>query len=203
MSTLVIVRHGQSQWNLENRFTGDVDIDLTALGEQEAHTAGRVLKGMYFDACFTSILKRAIRTLDIILQETGQTNLPIIQDAALNERMYGDLQGLNKAEMVQKFGAEKVDQWRRSYDIAPPNGESLKDTANRVIPFFQRHIAPLLAENKTILIVAHGNSLRALMMYLQHITPENIAHTEIQTGVPKQYILDNELEVVSVTDLHE
>lgn len=197
MSVLVITRHGQSAWNLENRFTGWIDVDITEQGEKEAVNAGQKLKNYHFDCAFTSALKRAQRTLDIILNEVGQQNIPITKDQALNERHYGDLQGANKAETAAKYGEEQVHIWRRSFDIAPPNGESLKNTAERVIPYFDLHIAPLLKEGRNILISAHGNSLRALMMHLEHLTPEQILKIELPTGQPKVYELDKDLNIIS------
>ena len=196
MPKLVIVRHGQSQWNLENRFTGWIDIDLSPAGEAEALKAGNKLKEYKFDEAFTSDLKRASRTLDIILKEIGQTDIPVQHDKALNERMYGDLQGLNKDECRKKFGEEQVKIWRRSYDTPPPNGESLKDTAARVLPYYETKIEPELKKGKDILISAHGNSLRALIMHLEKLTPEQILQTEIPTGAPKEYILDDNLNVI-------
>lgn len=196
MPKLVIVRHGQSQWNLENRFTGWVDIDLSPAGEAEAKRAGEKLKGYKFDEAFTSDLKRAQRTLDIILKETGEENIPVMKDKALNERMYGDLQGLNKDECRVKYGEEQVKTWRRSYDICPPNGESLKTTAERVMPYYHSNIEPELKKGKNVLVSAHGNSLRALIMYLEKLTPEQILQTEVPTGTPKEYILDDDLNVI-------
>lgn len=196
MPDLVIVRHGQSQWNLENRFTGWIDIGLSEKGIEEARKAGEKLKNYRFDIAFTSALVRAQRTLDIILEIIGQTNIPVIKDKALNERMYGDLQGLNKDETRKKFGDEQVRLWRRSYDIAPPNGESLKDTAARVIPFYVEKIVPELKTGKNVLISAHGNSLRALVMHLENLSKEQILETEIPTGIPKVYKLDNSLKII-------
>lgn len=196
MPFLINVRHGQSQWNLENRFTGWIDIDLSEKGVEEAISAGKKLKGYKFDMAFTSALIRAQRTLDIILDITGQKDIPVEKDKALNERMYGDLQGLNKDEMRVKFGAEQVHLWRRSYDVAPPNGESLKDTADRVLPYWHSKIVPELKKGKNILIAAHGNSLRALVMYLEKLSPEEIVKTEIPTGVPKYYNLDKDLNIL-------
>ncbi|MFT3704615.1 MAG: 2,3-bisphosphoglycerate-dependent phosphoglycerate mutase [Agriterribacter sp.] len=196
MSLLVIVRHGQSQWNLENRFTGDVDVPLTDAGRAEAKAAGKKLSNIVFDECFTSTLERAQETLQIILEETHQTQLKTTKNAALNERSYGDLQGLNKTEMGTKYGAEQVAIWRRSYDVQPPGGESLKDTAARVIPYYQQHIEPLLTAEKNVLIVAHGNSLRALMMYLENINPEHIAEINIPTGAPRIYTFSSHLKLV-------
>ena len=196
MVKLVIVRHGQSLWNLENRFTGWTDIDLSPKGIEEAHQAGEKLISYKFSKAYTSVLIRAKRTLDIILKIIGQEDIPIEYDKALNERMYGDLQGLNKDEMREKFGAEQVQLWRRSYDVAPPNGESLKDTASRVLPYYQNKIVPDLKAGKDILISAHGNSLRALVMSLEKLSPEEIVKTEIPTGVPKLYILDDTLNIL-------
>lgn len=196
MPYLIVLRHGQSQWNLENRFTGWVDIDLSEQGIKEAQEAGEKLKGYKFDKAYTSALIRAQRTLDIILNIIGQTDIPIEKDKALNERMYGDLQGLNKDELRQKFGAEQVQIWRRSYDVAPPNGESLKDTAARVIPYWESKIVPDLKAGKNILISAHGNSLRALIMYLEKISEQDIVKTEIPTGHPKYYSLDKDLNIL-------
>lgn len=196
MPNLVIVRHGQSLWNLENRFTGWIDIDLSPKGIEEANQAGEKLVDYKFDEAFTSALTRAQRTLKIILEIIGQENIPIQYDKALNERMYGDLQGLNKDEMRKKFGDEQVRIWRRSYDVAPPGGESLQDTAARVIPYWESKILPELRAGKNILISAHGNSLRALVMYLEKLTKEQILETEIPTGIPKIYVLDKDLNVL-------
>ncbi|QTN40038.1 2,3-bisphosphoglycerate-dependent phosphoglycerate mutase [Cryomorphaceae bacterium] len=194
MAQLVIVRHGQSQWNLENRFTGWVDVDLAPKGIEEAHAAGQKLKDFKFDMAYTSALKRAQRTLDIILGEMG-VELPITRDEALNERMYGDLQGMNKDEARKEFGEEQVHIWRRSYDVPPPGGESLELTAKRVLPYFEAEIVPKLKAGKNIIIAAHGNSLRALVMALEKLTPEQILKTEIPTGAPRLYELDENLEV--------
>ncbi len=197
MQKLVIVRHGQSQWNLENKFTGEVDVPLTELGREEALAAGKKIKGIIFKTAFTSVLIRAQETLQIILKEINQLSIPVIKDKALNERNYGSLQGLNKSEIAAKYGAEQVALWRRSYSVRPPDGESLKDTAARVIPYYKRSIEPLLT-NANVLVVAHGNSLRALMMYLEGITEEKIALVDIPTGVPRVYELDERLKVVGV-----
>lgn len=196
MSVLVIVRHGQSAWNLENRFTGWVDVDITEKGEAEAKAAGDKLRSYNFDLAFTSGLLRAQHTLQIILNEIGQNSIPVVKDEKLNERHYGDLQGANKAETAEKYGEEQVHIWRRSYDIAPPNGESLKDTADRVIPYFQEKIVPELKKGKNIIVAAHGNSLRALIMYIEKLTPEEILQVELPTGAPKMYELDEELTVL-------
>ena len=197
MSKLVIVRHGQSTWNKENRFTGWIDVDLAEKGFEEALNAGKQLKGMKFDYAFTSALIRAQKTLDIILEEIDQTELPVIKDEALNERMYGDLQGTDKDEARSKFGEKQVHIWRRSFDIAPPNGESLKDTADRVLPYYEKEIVPLLKEGKNIIIAAHGNSLRALIMSLEKLDKEEILKVEVPTGKPKLYELDADLNILS------
>lgn len=190
MSKLVLVRHGQSQWNLENRFTGWVDVDLTPQGEEEAKKAGAKLKSITFNKAYTSDLKRAQKTLSLILAEISQTKIPIVKDKALNERHYGDLQGLNKAETAKKFGDEQVKIWRRSYDIAPPNGESLKDTAARTLPYFNSTIVPEVKSGKNILIAAHGNSLRSIVMELDHLTKEQVLELNIGTGEPIIYDCD-------------
>lgn len=195
MAKLFLVRHGQSLWNLENRFTGWQDIDITETGIEEAKKAGLALKGKKIDIAFTSVLIRAKHTLSIILEEMNRPDIPIIMDKALNERSYGDLEGLNKAETAEKYGEEQVHAWRRSYDVVPPGGESLKDTYNRVIPYFEGHIAPLLKQGENVLIVAHGNSLRALIMYLEHLSPEEILEREIATGVPIAYFFDEHFHV--------
>src|SRR3989339_1605470 len=161
MGTLILLRHGQSQWNLENRFAGWTDIPLTDRGRQDAAACAKVLKKFRFDRAFTSRLLRATQTLDVVLKELKQTAIPIECDSALNERHYGDLQGLNKAETAKKFGDRQVHIWRRSYDIAPPGGESLKDTAARTLPYFEKKIVPDLKAGKNILVSAHGNSLRS------------------------------------------
>ncbi len=201
MSTLVIFRHGQSTWNLENKFTGWVDVELTPKGIEEAKAAGEKLKGFTFDHAYASDLKRAQDTLKISLQTAGHKPLTPIYNKALNERMYGDLQGLNKADTVAKYGEEQVKIWRRSYDVPPPNGESLKDTAARVIPYFESEIIPKLKEGKNVVVAAHGNSLRALIMYLEKMTPEQILEFEIGTAVPRIYELDKELKVMSAKNL--
>ena len=190
MSKLVLVRHGQSQWNLENRFTGWVDVDLTPQGEDEAKKAGSKLKGISFDMAYTSELKRAQRTLAIILKEINQPSIPIVKDKALNERHYGDLQGLDKAETAKKFGDEQVKIWRRSYDIAPPNGESLKDTAARTLPYFRSQIISDLKAGKNILVAAHGNSLRSIVMDIEKLTKEQVLELNIGTGEPLVYEMD-------------
>lgn len=197
MAKLVIVRHGQSIWNKENRFTGWVDVDLTGQGVQEAERAAELLKGYQFDEAFTSELIRANRTLDIILERIGQKDIPVTKDERLNERMYGELQGKNKDEMREEYGEEQVHIWRRSYDVAPPGGESLKDTADRVLPYFEKSIVPKLKKGENIIIAAHGNSLRALIMKLENLDPKEITQVEIPTGVPKVYELDSDLRILS------
>src|SRR5258708_26361533 len=187
MSILVLVRHGESQWNLENRFTGWVDIPLSERGQEEARQAGEKLRGKHFDKGFTSVLQRAISTMDIILDVIGQKYLPIDRNQALNELHYGDLQGLNKAETAQKFGDDQVKLWRRSYSVRPPNGESLEDTAARVLPYYDKHILPEIKAGKDILIVAHGNSLRSLVMRLDNFTGDEVVKLEIPTGKPRGY----------------
>ena len=190
MTTLVLLRHGESQWNLENRFTGWVDVPLSDKGREEARAAGLKLKAYRFDRAFTSVLTRAIDTLGIVLEVIGQSGIPIEKDQALNERMYGELQGLNKAETAQKYGDHQVKLWRRSYDIKPPGGESLKDTAERVLPYYQRRIKPELSAGKNILIAAHGNSLRALVMHLDQLTTDQVLELNIPTGAPLLYEFD-------------
>jgi len=191
MSNLIIIRHGQSVWNLENRFTGIADIELTGQGEKEAKAAGSRIKKYPLDEAYTSVLKRAIHTLKIILKEIDHLSLPVTKTTALNERDYGDLQGLNKTATIQKYSEQQVLLWRRSYDVAPPNGESLKDTYNRVVPYYKTEIEPKLKSGKNILIVAHGNSLRALMMYLEHISEKEIADVNLATGMPRLYEFDS------------
>lgn len=198
MSKLVLVRHGQSQWNLENKFTGWVDVDLTPQGEEEAKKAGIKLKGIQFDKAYTSDLKRAQKTLAIILKEINQSNLPTEKDKALNERHYGDLQGLDKAETAKKYGDAQVKIWRRSYDIAPPNGESLKDTAARTLPYFRSKIVTDLKSGKNIIIAAHGNSLRSIVMELDNLTKEQVLELNIGTGEPIVYECDKAGQIKKV-----
>ena len=197
MASLTIIRHGQSTYNLANLFTGDTDVPLTSAGEEEALAAGKKIKDIIYNAAYTSMLIRAKETLRIILAEIQQTTIPVINNAALNERMYGNLQGLNKAETAAKYGDAQVDIWRRSYDVRPPDGESLEDTYNRTVPYYKLEIAPKLASGQNILIVAHGNSLRALMMYLENISKEEIATVNIPTGVPRLYNFDSEFNLIS------
>ena len=196
---LVLVRRGQSEWNLKNLFTGWRDVDLTATGIQEARTAGRRLKakGLAFDVTFTSVLKRAQRSLDLMLDELGQKNLPVTRDLALNERDYGDLSGLNKDDARQKWGEDQVHAWRRSYATAPPGGESLRDTGARVWPYYIHRIQPHVLRGERVLIAAHGNSLRALIMALDGLTPDEIVKLELGTGVPVVYRLNADSTVAS------
>ena len=220
MPTLVLLRHGQSQWNLENRFTGWWDVDLSDQGIAEARAAGKLLceRRFDFDCCFTSVLTRAIRTLHLVLHEMDQLWLPTIKDWRLNERHYGGLTGLNKQEMIDKVGAEQVKVWRRSYDIPPPplepgseydvsgerryagievpRTESLKDTIARAVPYYESEIAPALAAGKRVLVAAHGNSLRGIIKYLSNIGDDEIVGLEIPTGKPIVYELADDLSVV-------
>jgi 2,3-bisphosphoglycerate-dependent phosphoglycerate mutase len=219
MPTLVLLRHGQSQWNLENRFTGWWDVDLSVAGVDEARAAGRLLSdnGFDFDCCFTSVLTRAIRTLHLVLHEMDRLWLPATKDWRLNERHYGGLTGLNKQEMIEKVGAEQVKIWRRSYNIPPPplpedspysvrgdrryagievpRTESLKDTIVRAVPYYEQEIAPALSSGKRVLVSAHGNSLRGIIKYLSDISDEDIVALEIPTGEPIVYELADDLSV--------
>jgi 2,3-bisphosphoglycerate-dependent phosphoglycerate mutase len=196
---LVLVRHGQSEWNLKNLFTGWRDVDLSPKGIEEAREAGRRLKqqGLGFDLAFTSALIRAQNTLKLVLEELGETGLPTIQDQALNERDYGDLSGLNKDDARKKWGEEQVHIWRRSYDVAPPGGESLKDTVARALPYYCQNILPEVLRGKRVLVAAHGNSLRALVMVLDKLTPKTIPSMELETGVPLVYRLNANSTVAS------
>jgi 2,3-bisphosphoglycerate-dependent phosphoglycerate mutase len=191
-ATLVLLRHGQSDWNKKNIFTGWVDVELSAKGREEAEKANEILKRFKFDAVFTSKLKRAQETARLAL---GDQKVKYIEDEALNERHYGELQGKNKDEVRALFGPEQVQIWRRSYKDRPPGGESLEDTCNRVLPYFEHKIKPLLEKGKCILIAAHGNSLRALIKYLDHLTDQEIVGIEIPTGVPLIYRFNEHGEV--------
>ncbi len=222
-SNLVIVRHGESLWNQENRFTGWVDVDLAPKGIDEAHTAGLAMKEqkLQFDVVYTSVLKRALKTMNIILEEMDQLWLPVHKTWRLNERHYGELQGLNKTEMAEKHGEAQVKIWRRSYDVLPPlmkaenplhpshdarykdipknelpSGESLKTTAARFTPYWEKEIVPQLKAGKSVLMVAHGNSLRALIQILENLNPEEIMEVNMPTGVPLHYKLDSQLKVI-------
>ncbi|MBI4340758.1 MAG: 2,3-diphosphoglycerate-dependent phosphoglycerate mutase [Candidatus Omnitrophica bacterium] len=200
MGTLVLIRHGQSQWNLENRFTGWIDVPLTDKGREEARGGAEFIRGLTFDRAFTSVLARAQETLTIVLDAIGQPHVPVEKDQALNERHYGALQGLNKAQTAKKYGDEQVKLWRRSYDIAPPKdktaqnpdgmSESLKDTAARTLPYFQAKILPLVKAGKTILVAAHGNSLRSIVMELDRLTTDQVLNLELATGAPIVYEMD-------------
>ena len=200
---LVLVRHGQSDWNLKNLFTGWRDVDLSDKGVAEAREAGRKLEaqGIKFDVAFTSALKRAQRTLDLMLTELGQTTIPVFKDQALNERDYGDLVGLNKDDARKKWGEEQVHIWRRSYDVAPPGGESLKDTLARALPYYVTEILPRVLRGERVLVSAHGNSLRALVMVLDKHTPDSITKLNLETGVPMIYRLNADSTVASKLDL--
>jgi 2,3-bisphosphoglycerate-dependent phosphoglycerate mutase len=225
MPTLVLLRHGQSQWNLENRFTGWWDVDLSDRGIEEARAAGRLMsaRGLDFDCCFTSVLTRAIRTLHLVLHEMDQLWLPVAKDWRLNERHYGGLTGLNKQEMIDKVGPEQVQIWRRSYDIPPPpleedspcnvsgdrryagvpvpRTESLKDTIARALPCYRSEVEPALKAGKRVLIAAHGNSLRGIIKYLSNIGDEEIVGLEIPTGQPIVYELADDLTAIRRYDL--
>ena len=228
MSKLVFIRHGQSEWNLKNLFTGWTDVDLSEKGVAEAKEAGRKLKenNILLDQAYTSVLKRAIMTLHFALEESNQLWIPEVKSWRLNERHYGALQGQNKAEAAEKFGAEKVHMWRRSYDVLPPllseddsrsalhdrryahldphvipGGENLKVTLERVMPFWEDHIAPDLIEGKNVIVAAHGNSLRALTKYIEHISDEDIVNLEIPTGQPIVYDMDDKLNIVDKKEL--
>lgn len=196
---LVLARHGQSEWNLKNLFTGWRDPGLTDRGVEEAVKAGRWLKGegYGFDVAFTSNLGRAQRTCALMLEQMGLSNIEVLRSQALNERDYGDLSGLNKDDARAKWGAEQVHTWRRSYDVAPPGGESLKDTAARVLPYYIETILPRVMSGQRVLVAAHGNSLRALVMVLDHLGPSTIAGLEIATGVPLVYRLNADTTVAS------
>ncbi|MBI2963841.1 MAG: 2,3-bisphosphoglycerate-dependent phosphoglycerate mutase [Deltaproteobacteria bacterium] len=196
MAKLVLVRHGQSLWNLEDRFTGWIDVPLTDLGREEARRAGARVADIRFDVAYTSALSRAQETLEILLQVAGQRP-PVIRDQALNERHYGDLQGLNKKRTAEKYGAAQVKLWRRSYDVPPPNGEALKNTAERTLPFFERAILGDLVQGKNVLVVAHGNSNRSIVMKLDRLSGEQVVGLELATGVPLVYEIDERGEVLS------
>jgi 2,3-bisphosphoglycerate-dependent phosphoglycerate mutase len=200
MPKLILVRHGQSLWNLENRFTGWVDVPLTELGREEARRAGAKLGGVPIHVAYTSVLSRAQETLQIILETLGE-DFPVIRDGALNERHYGDLQGLNKEETARIHGADQVKIWRRSYDIPPPNGEALKNTAERTLPFFERCIMGDIRQNKNVLVVAHGNSNRAIVMELDGLSKEEVLELNLGTGVPFVYDFDEDGKVVGKTVL--
>lgn len=223
MYKIVLIRHGESTWNKENRFTGWTDVELSEKGIVEAHEAGKLLKkeGYNFDLVFTSVLKRAIDTMDIVLEEMDLKNLPVVNSWRLNERHYGALQGLNKSETAEKYGEDQVKLWRRSYDVQPPAltkdderypgkdpmykdlsekelplTECLKDTVERFLPYWEKEIAPVVRANKKVLVVAHGNSLRALVKYLDNVSDEEITGLNIPTGIPLVYELDENLKPI-------
>lgn len=223
MYKIVLIRHGESTWNKENRFTGWTDVELSEKGIVEAHEAGKLLKkeGYNFDLVFTSVLKRAIDTMDIVLEEMDLKNLPVVKSWRLNERHYGALQGLNKSETAEKYGEDQVKLWRRSYDVQPPAltkdderypgkdpmykdlsenelplTECLKDTVERFLPYWEKEIAPVVRANKKVLVVAHGNSLRALVKYLDNVSDEEITGLNIPTGIPLVYELDENLKPI-------
>ena len=205
MPYLILVRHGESQWNLENRFTGWVDVPLTPRGEGEARIAGEHLRDLPIDEVYTSVLQRAMRTADIALEAAGKHGLPITRDQALNERHYGDLQGLNKAETAAQYGDAQVKIWRRSYDVPPPGekGESLKDTAARTLPYFREHILPKIQAGRNVLVVAHGNSLRSIVMELDQLTREQVLELNIPTGIPLVYRFDDAGQIIDKKYLFE
>ena len=198
---LILIRHGQSEWNALNQFTGWKDPDLTAKGIEEAHNAGKIIKDLKinFDLVFTSALVRAQNTAEIILKEINQP-LSTIKNQALNERNYGDLAGLNKDDARKRWGDDQVHIWRRSYDVPPPGGESLKDTGERVLPFFMKEILPHVCEGKNVLVAAHGNSLRSLIKFLDNISNEDIVKLEIPTGAPIHYVINEDGSVKSKKD---
>jgi 2,3-bisphosphoglycerate-dependent phosphoglycerate mutase len=200
---LVLVRHGESEWNRKNLFTGWRDVGLSEKGIAEARAAGRKLKaqGLRFDLAFTSALVRAQHSLDLMLEEMGQRNIPVLQDQALNERDYGELSGLNKDDARAKWGAEQVHTWRRSYDVAPPGGESLRDTAARVLPYYIADMLPCVLRGENVVVSAHGNSLRALVMVLERLSPKQIVARELATGVPLIYRLNADSTVAEKRDL--
>ena len=203
--SLILVRHGQSEWNEKNLFTGWENPGLTEKGANEAKNAGMLINNLNikFDHLFTSVLDRAKLTGTIILENINQTDIDIIENKALNERFYGDLQGLNKDECRQKWGAEQVQIWRRSYDVGPPGGESLKETGERVLPYYLSEIYPLILDGKNVLVAAHGNSLRSLIKHLDKLSADEIVKLEIPTGAPIQYIFNDQGDVLTKKNLIE
>ena len=192
MVTLVLIRHGQSLWNAENKFTGWTDIGLSEKGIKEAENAGKMLEDVAFDVVHTSALIRAQKTAEIIIENNKKSEgIPVHKDKRLNERHYGSLQGLNKKETAEKYGAEQVHIWRRSFDVPPPDGESLKMNAERTIPYFKENVVEDLKNGKNVLVSAHGNSLRSIVMYIENISKEDVVKLEIQTGVPRTYLFEN------------
>lgn len=212
MGTLILIRHGQSQWNLESRFTGWVDVPLTDAGRQEARVGATLIRGLTIDRAFTSVLQRAQETLQIVLETIGQPRVPIEADQALNERHYGALQGLSKADMAKKYGDAQILLWRRSYDVPPPKdktdwnpdgiSESLKDTMARTLPYFNDTILPLVKAGRTVLVVAHGNSLRSIVMELDKLSKEEVLHLNLATGAPIVYEIDRAGKILKKT-VHE
>ena len=198
MALLVLVRHGESTANLANIFTGWLDVALSPAGEAEAHVVAEKLRGFRFDAAYSSTQIRAERTLDIIVARPAWATIPVHHAEALRERMYGDLQGLNKAEVALKYGQAQVDEWRRSYTVAPPGGESLQQTQARAVTFYEAEIVPRLRAGQDILVVAHGNTLRGLRMYLEHLTPEQVTQFEIMTGSVCVYHFDEQLRILEL-----
>lgn len=198
MSHLILLRHGQSEWNLANKFTGWTEVNLTPAGRDDAVLCGKSLKDLSFDVVFLSRLHRSVETYECFLEGYGSLSAPIIEDSALNERHYGDLQGLDKAETAKKFGEEQVHLWRRSYSVRPPNGESLEDCERRAWPFFKQYILPLLSSGKNVLVVAHGNSLKPLMKNLDHLEPDAAATMEVLCSVPYQYTFEGETMVKKI-----
>ena len=192
MVTLVLIRHGQSLWNAENKFTGWTDIGLSEKGIEEAENAGKILEDVAFDVVHTSALIRAQKTAEIIIENNKKSKgIPVHKDKRLNERHYGSLQGLNKKETAEKYGAEQVHIWRRSFDVPPPDGESLKMNAERTLPYFKENIIGDLKNGKNVLVAAHGNSLRSIVMFIENISKEDVVKLEIQTGVPRTYVYEN------------
>ena len=193
MTTLVLIRHGQSLWNAENKFTGWTDIGLSEKGIEEAEEAGKKLENVPFDVVHTSALIRAQKTAEIIIKKNKKSKkIPVYKDKRLNERHYGSLQGLNKKETAEKYGAEQVHIWRRSFDVPPPDGESLKMNAERTIPYFKENIIQDLKKGKNVLVSAHGNSLRSIVMYIENISKEDVVKLEIETGVPRTYVFEED-----------
>jgi len=192
--TLVLIRHGQSLWNAENKFTGWTDIGLSEKGIKEAENAGKILEDVAFDVVHTSALIRAQKTAEIIIKNNKESEgIPVHKDKRLNERHYGSLQGLNKKETAEKYGAEQVHIWRRSFDVPPPDGESLKMNAERTLPYFKENIIGDLKNGKNVLVAAHGNSLRSIVMFIENISKEDVVKLEIQTGVPRTYVFENDI----------
>lgn len=196
MPFLTLLRHGQSEWNKSNRFTGDVDVDLTSQGMKEARRAGELLKTIPIDCVFTSELKRSVDSASIAIHSRGESILPTESSSLLNERNYGDLQGLNKSDVAKTYGVEQVMLWRRSYSARPPNGESLEDTARRTLPYFKQRILGEIGRGKNVLVVAHGNSLRTIVMYLDKLTSDQVVLINIPTGIPLVYELSEEGKVL-------